>query len=130
MACHSEAAIAPVPDLAAMGTSKRPRILLPAHLDEVGLMVKYVDDKGFIRFWPLGGWFSQVLLAQATQPGGSPQLPSNLQEIFRPFDLNRPDPGTPPSTQASTGQASTGPASTGQGPESISLSWQARAAAT
>jgi endoglucanase len=46
------------------GTAKRPRIVLPAHLDEIGLMVKYVDEKGFIRFWQLGGWFSQVLLAQ------------------------------------------------------------------
>ncbi len=46
------------------GDSPRPRIVLPAHLDEVGLMVKYVDDKGFLRFWPLGGWIGQVLLAQ------------------------------------------------------------------
>ena len=46
------------------GTSPRPRIVLPAHMDEVGLMVKLVDEKGFIRFWPLGGWFTQVLLAQ------------------------------------------------------------------
>ena len=46
------------------GTAKRPRIVLPAHLDEIGLMVKFVDDKGFIRFWPLGGWIGQVLLAQ------------------------------------------------------------------
>ena len=46
------------------GSAPRPRIVLPAHLDEIGLMVKYVDEKGFIRFWPLGGWWSQVLLAQ------------------------------------------------------------------
>ncbi|MBN1809540.1 MAG: M42 family metallopeptidase [Planctomycetes bacterium] len=46
------------------GASARPRIVLPAHMDEIGLMVKLIDDKGFIRFWTLGGWFSQVLLAQ------------------------------------------------------------------
>jgi endoglucanase len=46
------------------GSAARPRIVLPAHLDEVGLMVKFVDEKGFIRFHTLGGWWSQVLLAQ------------------------------------------------------------------
>jgi len=46
------------------GAAPRPRIMLPAHLDEIGLMVKFVDEKGFIRFWTLGGWWSQVLLAQ------------------------------------------------------------------
>jgi putative aminopeptidase FrvX len=46
------------------GTAARPRIVLPAHLDEVGLMVTFVDEKGYIRFQTLGGWWSQVLLAQ------------------------------------------------------------------
>ena len=46
------------------GASERPRVVLPAHMDEIGLMVKFIDDKGFIRFWTLGGWVSQVLLAQ------------------------------------------------------------------
>ncbi|MHA1612478.1 MAG: M42 family metallopeptidase [Promethearchaeota archaeon] len=31
------------------------RIMLDAHMDEVGFMVRYIDDKGFIRFTPLGG---------------------------------------------------------------------------
>ena len=36
------------------GAAPRPRIVLPAHLDEIGLMVKFVDEKGFIRFWHAG----------------------------------------------------------------------------
>ncbi len=35
-----------------------------AHMDEIGFMVKYIDDKGFIRFTPIGGWFSQIALGQ------------------------------------------------------------------
>jgi endoglucanase len=46
------------------GTSDRPRIMLPGHMDEVGFMVKSIDDKGFLRFSPLGGWWDHVLLAQ------------------------------------------------------------------
>ena len=32
-----------------------PRIVLMGHVDEVGLQVKYIDEKGFIRFHMLGG---------------------------------------------------------------------------
>jgi putative aminopeptidase FrvX len=42
----------------------RHSIMIEAHMDEIGLMVKYVDDKGFIRFIRIGGWFDQTLLNQ------------------------------------------------------------------
>ncbi|RLE35565.1 MAG: M42 family peptidase [Acidobacteria bacterium] len=32
-----------------------PKIMLDGHADEIGLMVKYIDDKGFIYFQPIGG---------------------------------------------------------------------------
>lgn len=38
------------------GTGKdRPRIMLVGHSDEIGLQVKYLDDKGFIYFGAIGG---------------------------------------------------------------------------
>lgn len=33
----------------------RPRVMLVGHSDEIGLQVKYIDDKGFIWFAPIGG---------------------------------------------------------------------------
>jgi putative aminopeptidase FrvX len=45
------------------GTSLSPRVLIAAHMDEVGFMVKYITPEGFIKFTALGGWFDQVLLA-------------------------------------------------------------------
>lgn len=39
-------------------------ILLAAHMDEIGLMVKYVDERGFVRFATVGGWFDPTLYAQ------------------------------------------------------------------
>lgn len=48
-----------------------PKIMLTAHMDEVGLMVKYVDDNGFIRFVPIGGWDAKILLAQKFKIHGS-----------------------------------------------------------
>lgn len=46
------------------GTEDTPRIMIDGHLDEIGFMVKLIDDNGFIKFTPLGGWFDQVMLAQ------------------------------------------------------------------
>ncbi|ADB57229.1 M42 family metallopeptidase [Archaeoglobus profundus] len=42
-----------------------------AHMDEIGFMVKYIDEKGFIRFTPIGGWFSQIALGQRVVLHGS-----------------------------------------------------------
>ncbi len=42
----------------------KPAIMLAAHMDEIGLMVKYIDEKGFIHFTRTGGWFDQTLLNQ------------------------------------------------------------------
>ena len=38
--------------------------MLAAHMDEIGLMVKYIDEKGFIRFVALGGWYDPTLYNQ------------------------------------------------------------------
>ncbi|HHW09232.1 MAG TPA: M42 family metallopeptidase [Firmicutes bacterium] len=46
------------------GTSARPRIMLAAHMDEIGFMVKSITEEGFLKFQTLGGWWEQVMLAQ------------------------------------------------------------------
>jgi len=37
------------------GSDGGPRIVLDAHMDEIGVMVTYVDEKGFARFTNIGG---------------------------------------------------------------------------
>lgn len=46
------------------GASDRPRILVPAHMDEVGLMVQSIMADGLIKFMTLGGWWPHTLLAK------------------------------------------------------------------
>ncbi|MGB2982555.1 MAG: M42 family metallopeptidase [Candidatus Bipolaricaulia bacterium] len=41
-----------------------PKIVLTGHVDEIGLMITYVDDQGFLSFQTLGGWDPQVLPGQ------------------------------------------------------------------
>ena len=36
------------------GPSSSPNIMLSAHMDEVGLLVRYITDEGFIRTWEAG----------------------------------------------------------------------------
>lgn len=44
------------------GSGDGPRIMLAAHMDELGLVVKYTTPDGFVKFLPLGGWFDQALV--------------------------------------------------------------------
>jgi len=47
-----------------------PRVMLAAHLDEIGFLVKYVDDKGFLRVQPVGGWDPRTMVAQRVHVHG------------------------------------------------------------
>ena len=39
-------------------------ILLDAHCDQIGLIVRHIDSHGFLRVNPVGGWDVQILLGQ------------------------------------------------------------------
>ncbi|MCJ7842778.1 M42 family metallopeptidase [Lederbergia sp. NSJ-179] len=49
------------------GDEQGPTIMVAGHMDEVGFMVTQITDNGMIRFQTIGGWWSQVLLAQRVQ---------------------------------------------------------------
>lgn len=36
-------------------------LMLDAHTDEVGFIVKWIDESGYLRFAPLGGWDPRIL---------------------------------------------------------------------
>ncbi len=36
-------------------------LMLDAHLDEIGFIVKWIEKDGFLRFAPIGGWDSRII---------------------------------------------------------------------
>lgn len=46
------------------GPAGAPRVLLMAHMDEVGFLVRYIDPNGFVYFNPVGGYIDQSVLTQ------------------------------------------------------------------
>jgi endoglucanase len=39
-------------------------IMLDGHIDEIGVIVQYIDDDGYVYIAPIGGWDPQVLVGQ------------------------------------------------------------------
>jgi endoglucanase len=50
--------------LAEVNGAGSPTIMLAGHIDEIGVIVTYVDDQGFAYIQPIGGWDPQVLIGQ------------------------------------------------------------------
>ena len=50
--------------IAAVNPEGYRRILLDAHCDQIGLIVRHIDEDGFIRVNTVGGWDMQILLGQ------------------------------------------------------------------
>ena len=46
------------------GEKKAPKVMLAAHMDEIGLMVRYIDDNGYLKFSTIGGINDQMLMNQ------------------------------------------------------------------
>lgn len=42
----------------------RKKVMIGAHMDEIGFMITHIDDKGFLRFTTLGGFDPKTLTAQ------------------------------------------------------------------
>lgn len=51
-----------------------PKVMLAAHMDEIGLMVRNVDENGFIQFTNVGGVDQRILLAQEVTVHGREKL--------------------------------------------------------
>lgn len=90
------------------GEAAVPSVLVAAHMDEVGLMVNYIDDEGFLRFRAVGGVDAGLLpgmrmdvhTAEGTLRGVVGRMPIHLvpadeRKQVAPFDKLCIDLGMP-----------------------------------
>ncbi|QEC47103.1 M42 family metallopeptidase [Baekduia soli] len=49
------------------GTGDGPTVALVGHIDEIGLIVTHIDDKGFLSFTGVGGWDPVILVGQRVE---------------------------------------------------------------
>jgi endoglucanase len=49
---------------AAAGPADGPGVLLAGHIDEIGVIVNWIDEQGFVYIGAIGGWDPQVLVGQ------------------------------------------------------------------
>jgi putative aminopeptidase FrvX len=47
-----------------LGDRSGPTVVIEGHIDEIGFIITYVDDDGFIWFDKIGGWDDQVVVGQ------------------------------------------------------------------
>ena len=66
-------------------TKDTKKIMIAAHMDEIGLMVSHVDENGFVRFSPIGFVFRQYV------PGGRVRFLNGTQGVLGYDDHERLD---------------------------------------
>ncbi|MBI1808828.1 MAG: M42 family metallopeptidase [Gemmatimonadetes bacterium] len=56
--------------IAVVNPGGAPTVMLAGHIDEIGVIVTYIDDEGFLYIGPIGGWDVQVLVGQRLRFAG------------------------------------------------------------
>jgi len=51
-----------------------PLLAVVGHIDEIGLVITHIDEKGFLWFAPVGGWDPQILVGQRVEVRGKDGL--------------------------------------------------------
>ena len=63
------------------------KVMLACHMDEIGFYVKHIDDKGFIRVVPLGGFDTRNLFARRVLIQGKQDLFGVMNPTGRPIHM-------------------------------------------
>ena len=72
-------------------TRKPKRLMIAAHMDEIGFVVSHIDDRGWLRLVPLGGHDPRNMVAQRVVVSGPKKdLPGLLYPGIRPPHIATP----------------------------------------
>lgn len=78
-------------NLVARRTGRGRKVMIAAHMDEIGFYVKFIDEKGFLRLQPVGGFDPRQLFAQrvVVHTAGGP-LRGVLSYTAKPIHMQSP----------------------------------------
>lgn len=70
-----------------------PKVALAAHMDEIGFIVRYIEESGYLRLQPVGGFDPRTLVAQRVRVHVRDVEPLNgvLQPGAKPIHLLKPE---------------------------------------
>ncbi|MDP4161192.1 MAG: M42 family metallopeptidase [Bacillota bacterium] len=63
------------------GNGQRGKVMLAAHMDEIGLIVKKIDPRGFLSFTTIGGVDQRTLLSQEVLVHGRQTIPGIITTL-------------------------------------------------
>ncbi|RKZ23597.1 M42 family peptidase [bacterium] len=63
------------------------KIMVAAHMDEIGVAVSHIDEKGFIRFGPVGGVFPTIPLGERVEFEGGAKGVVSIEKLYKEKDL-------------------------------------------
>src|SRR5690606_25910201 len=69
------------------GKTGAKKIMISSHMDEIGFIVAQIDDKGFLRLNPVGGFDPRTLVAQRVVVHGRQDLPGVLMPGLKPVHI-------------------------------------------
>lgn len=73
------------------GSGNGKKVMISGHMDEIGFIVTYIDDKGFLRLNPVGGFDPKTLVAQRVKVHGREDLDGILMPGIKPIHLMTPE---------------------------------------
>lgn len=79
------------------GVGKHPRkVMIACHMDEIAFYVRHIDENGFLRVQPLGGFDTRNLFARRVriQPRKGDDIFGNLNPAGRPVHIATPEERT------------------------------------
>jgi tetrahedral aminopeptidase len=66
-----------------------PTVMIAGHMDEIGFLVSHIDDRGFLRIQPVGGFDARTLVAQRVLVHGQDgtAYPGVIQPAAKPIHI-------------------------------------------
>ena len=86
-----EVRVDPLGNIIGVRRGSGPKTMLCAHMDSIGFLVASIDDKGFLRLSPVGGFDVRTLVMQRVLVQGGRDLVGIVSPSAKPIHISTPE---------------------------------------